>query len=66
MVESPLGIVGTMLGCDIVLSKFELQSRYYIHFQTHTFWKGINFPTLTAMSEVVLLLLFYMDEFGIK
>ena len=27
---------------DIVLSKFELQSYYYIHIRTNTFGKGIN------------------------
>ena len=31
-----------MLDCNIVLSEIELQSRYYIQFQTNTFEKGMN------------------------
>ena len=32
--ESPWGVMGYIL--------FELQSRYYVHFQTNTLWKGMN------------------------
>ena len=36
-------IVGAyVLDCDVVVSEFELQSRYYVHFQTNTFWKGMK------------------------
>ena len=41
-----------MLVYDIVVSKFELQSHYYIHFRTNTLCKGIK-----------LLLFFYKDAF---
>ena len=34
--RSPNGIVTNMLDCDIVVNEFELQTRYYIHFQTNT------------------------------
>ena len=27
---------------DIVVSEFELKSRYYVHLQTNTFGKGMN------------------------
>ena len=29
------GVVASMLVCDFVVSKFELQSLYYVHFQTN-------------------------------
>ena len=37
------------LDCGIVESKFKLQSHYYLHFQTNTFGKGMNFSILPAM-----------------
>ena len=37
---SPRGVVANMLNCDV--SKFKLQSRNYIHFQTNTIGKDIN------------------------
>ena len=44
--RSPCNIVANMLDCDIVVSKFELQSHYYIHFKTNALRKGIN-PLIT-------------------
>ena len=41
--ESPFGIVTNMLDCDFELSKFKLQSHYYVHFQSNTLGKGMNF-----------------------
>ena len=40
--ESPRGIVVNVLDCDIGASEFELQLRYYVHFQTNTPEKGMN------------------------
>ena len=34
--------VANMLDCDIVISEFKLQSRYYIHFRSNTLGKGMN------------------------
>ena len=34
---------------EIVLSKFELQSRYYVHFQVNTLRKGMDPRILPAM-----------------
>ena len=34
--------MANILDCDIVLSEFELQLRYYIPFRTDTFEKGKN------------------------
>ena len=36
------GITAKMLDCDLKVSEFELQSHYYVHFQTNTLRKGIN------------------------
>ena len=39
---SPRSAVANVLDCDNVVSEFELQSSYYIHFRIDTFGKGIN------------------------
>ena len=36
------GVVVYVLDCNIIVSKFELQSRYYIHFWTNTLGKGMS------------------------
>ena len=36
------GLVATALNCDIVLSEFELQSRYHFYFLSNTIAKGMN------------------------
>ena len=58
----PCDVVVNVPDGDIVGSQFELQSRYYVHFRTDTFEKGIQplFP------YVVLLLFLYSDGFGLK
>ena len=45
----PHGKMIKSLDCRIVVSKFELQSRYYVHFQTNTLGKSINPLILPAM-----------------
>ena len=37
------------LDSEIVVSEFQLQSLYYIHFQTNTLGKGMNPLILQAM-----------------
>ena len=39
---NPRGEVAKELDCDIVVSEFEIKSRYYVHFQTKTIGKGMN------------------------
>ena len=39
---NPRGIVVNVMNCDIVVSEFELQPHYHIHFRANTFGKGIN------------------------
>ena len=38
-----------VLDSDPKVSEFELQSHYYVHFQTDSFWKGMNLFLLPAM-----------------
>ena len=37
------------MDCGIVVSEFELQSRYYVHFRANTLWKGMKPHILPAM-----------------
>ena len=50
------------IGCVLVVKekdcKFELQSRYYVHFGTNTLGKGMNFLILQVMGYIVPLPLF--------
>ena len=48
-----------VLDCDILVSKFELQSHYYIHFQTNTIRERYELPyspsyKLNGMTTVLL------------
>ena len=43
------GVMVKAMDCGIVLSKFVLQSRYYIHFRASTLGKGMNPLILPAM-----------------
>ena len=54
--------------CETVARKFELQSRYYVHFRTNTPDKGMNPLILPAMGYIAPppLLFFYENGFGIK
>ena len=36
------GVVANVMNCSLKVSKFELQSRYYIHFQINTRGKGMK------------------------
>ena len=54
------------MDCRIVISEFELYSRYYVHFRTNTLEKGMNALILPAMGQIVPQLFFSKDGFGIK
>ena len=41
-VRTPCHVVANVLDCNFVLSKFELQSRYNVHFRTNTLGKYIE------------------------
>ena len=51
--------------CKIIVSEFELQSRYDVHFRTNIFGKGINPLYLPAIGLIVSLLS-SKNGFGIK
>ena len=37
------------MDCKIIVSDFEFQSLYYVHFRTNTLWKGMNPLILSAL-----------------
>ena len=43
------GVMVKAMHCGIIVSEFELQSRYYVLFWTNTRGKGINLFILPAM-----------------
>ena len=45
----PRGVMVKAMDCEIAVSEFVLQSRYYVHFQTNTLGKGMNPLILPAM-----------------
>ena len=63
---NPRGVEVSVLDCDIVVSDFELQSRYYVYFRFNTIKKGMNFLIPSAINLMVSVLFFYDDGFGIK
>ena len=64
--RNPRGLVAKVLDCDNVVSEFELQLRYYVHFQIHTLGKYMNPLILSAMGQIGSLMFFCEDRFGIK
>ena len=45
----PHGVMVKAMDSGIVVSEFELQSHYYVHFRTNTLGKGMNPRILPAM-----------------
>ena len=45
---SPFSVVANELDCLIVVSEFELKTRYHVHFQTNTLGKGMNLLIFTS------------------
>ena len=62
----PCGVMVKAMDCGIVVSKFVLQLRYYVHFRANTLGKGMNPLIFPAMGLIVLLLFFKENGFGIK
>ena len=58
--------MANVLDFHLVVSEFECQSRYDIHFWTNTLRIGTNPLILTVMDLILSLLSFYEDDFGIK
>ena len=63
--ECPCGVMVKVLDSGIVISEFEPQSRYYVHFRTNSLRKGMDRLVLLAMGFIVPLL-FWKDRFGMK
>ena len=53
----PRGVMVKAMDSGIIVSEFELQSRYYSHFRINTLGKGMNPLILLAMGKIVPLLL---------
>ena len=62
----PCGVMVNVMDCEIVVSEFVLQSHYHVHFQANTRGKGMNPLILPAMGQIVPLLFFSENGFGIK
>ena len=45
----PCGVMVKVMDCRIVVSEFEFQSHYYVHFGMNTLGKGMNPLVLPAM-----------------
>ena len=43
------GVMVKVMVCEIVVSEFEFQSRYYVHFQTNTLRKDMNLIFISAI-----------------
>ena len=54
----PRSVMVKALDCRIVVSEFELQSRYYVHFQKNTLEESMNPLILIAMGKIVPVLFF--------
>ena len=55
-----------LMNYGLEVNEFELQSRYYVHIWTNTLEKGMNPLIPPAMGDIVSLMFFYKDGFGIK
>ena len=56
----PRGVEANVANCDIIVCEFELQSRYYVHFQIKSL--GMNFYNTTTIEWIVQPPFFYTDR----
>ena len=54
----PRGEMVKAVDCEIVVSEFVIQSRYYVYFRTNTLGKDMNTLILPAMGYIVPLQFF--------
>ena len=52
------GVVANELDCDIVVSEFELQLGYCVHFRTNTHGKGIYPPPISKLYISIYMYIF--------
>ena len=48
-ISTPRGVMVKAMDCRIVVTEFEFQLRYYVHFRINTLEKGMNPLILPAM-----------------
>ena len=55
----PRGVMVKAMDCGIVVSEFEFQLHYYVHFETNTLGKGMNpsYPTNYGLNSNTAVLL---------
>ena len=46
------GVVANIMDCDVVVSKFEFQSLYCIHFRTNTLGKDMDLLILQVLVKL--------------
>ena len=59
-------VMVNVLDCDIVVSEFELQQRYYNYFRTNTLGKNMSPLVLPVMGQIVPLLFFYKEALALN
>ena len=64
--RGPRGVMVKALDWGIIVSEFELQTRYSVHFRANFHGKGMNPLILPAMGKIEPLLFFSENGFGIK
>ena len=55
----PRGVMVKAVDCGIIVSKFELQSDYYVHFRTNTLGKDMNppYPPRSRLNSITTVIL---------
>ena len=57
-IRCPGGVMAKAMDCGIVVSEFELQSRYYIHFRINDLEKGMKpYPPSYGLNSIATVLL---------
>ena len=64
--RSPRGVMDKAMDCVIVVSEFELQTRYLPSLSDKYPWERYKSLIFPAMGEITSLLFFYKKDFGIK
>ena len=62
----PRSLMVKAMDWGIVVGEFVLKLHYYVHFRTNTLGKGMNPLSLQAVGQLVPLLFFLENGFGIK
>ena len=55
-----------VLNYDLLVNDFEFHSDYYVQFRTNTLGKRTNSLVSPIMTEIVTIVFFYKDSFGVS